>query len=130
MIPYSFALVLRGMLPKLSILARGSSAMVMIAALLFLTTANFWVYGIKKEKKQITAAAATSGEEEDTAPAVPNPEEEKNANTLQNLSEYLHDHFQPILHPVAIVSFGNMHDTIHFPIHHPDLLTPPPKPLC
>ena len=35
------------MLPKLSILAKAATAVVMITALLFLTTANFWAYGLK-----------------------------------------------------------------------------------
>ena len=114
------------MLPGLSIIARAVSAITMIVALFFLTTANFWVYGIQKQK-QVTAAAASTTGEEDSAPSVPNPVEEKNANTLQNISEYLHDADHVILHPVSIVSFGNRHDIINLPIHHPELLTPPPK---
>ena len=35
------------MLPKLSILSKAATTVVMITALLFLTTANFWAYGLK-----------------------------------------------------------------------------------
>ena len=116
------------MLPGLSIVARAVSAVTMIAALFFLTTANFWVYGIQKQKQATAAAASTTGEE-DSTPSVPNPVEEKNANNLQNLSEYLHEADHVFLHPVSIASFGNRHDIINLPIHHPELLTPPPKPV-
>ena len=115
------------MLPKLSIVVKAFSAIVMIAALCFLTTANFWVYGIQKQKQAVTANANSTEEEQDGGPSVPNPVEEKNANTLQNLSEYLHEGHHLINHPVSTVSFGNRHDFIKLPIHHPELLTPPPK---
>ncbi len=101
----------------------------MIAALLFLTTANFWVYGFQKQKQDVSAIASSS-EEEDSGTSVPNPVEEKNSNTLQNLSEYLHDGHHIITHPVSIILFGNRHDIINLPIHHPELLTPPPKQAC
>jgi hypothetical protein len=118
------------MLPKLSILVKAASAVVMIATLLFLTTANFWAYGFKKEKQTISSKATTSDNEQDSGSSVPNPVEEKNANTLQNLSAYLHDHHHhSITCFVTLSSFGNRHDIINLPIHHPDLLTPPPKHL-
>ncbi|MEP6749026.1 MAG: hypothetical protein ABJB86_14940 [Bacteroidota bacterium] len=116
------------MLPKLSILTKAASAVVMIAALLFLTTANFWAYGFKKEKQTISSTSNTSDEEQDSGSPVPNPVEEKNANTLQNLSEYLHDpHQGHITYFVVTGSFGNRHDVTNLPIHHPELITPPPK---
>ncbi len=124
---YWFELISQHMLPKLSILAKAASAVVMITALFFLTTANFWAYGLKKEKHIISSTTRSSDEEPGSASSVPNPVEEKNANTLQNLSEYLHDHYVSIAHPVCISSFGNRHDIINLPIHHPELLTPPPK---
>ena len=101
----------------------------MIAALFFLTTANFWVYGLQKQK-QTVASVNNSAEDEESGSSVPNPVEEKNSNTLQNLSEYLHDAHPMIMHPVSIVLFGNRHDIINLPIHHPELLTPPPKAIA
>ena len=116
------------MLPKLSILVKAGSAIIMIAALCFLTTANFWVYGLQKQKHASAAMSAPAEEEQDGGgAAVPNPVEEKNANSLQNLSEYLHDGHHVMSHPVATVTFGNLHNFIKLPIHHPELLTPPPK---
>jgi hypothetical protein len=116
------------MLPKLSIVVKAGSAIIMIAALCFLTTANFWVYGLQKQKHASVAMSAPVEEEQDGGgTAVPNPVEEKNSNTLQNLSEYLHDGHHVMSHPVTTVSFGNMHNFIKLPIHHPELLTPPPK---
>ncbi|MFT3932086.1 MAG: hypothetical protein QM726_00605 [Chitinophagaceae bacterium] len=117
------------MLPKLPILLRGFSAIVMMAALFFLTTANFWVYGFQKQK-QAVSSVSNPAEEEEHGSSVPNPVEEKNSNTLQNLSEYLHDAHDMITHPVSIVLVGNRHDIINLPIHHPELLTPPPKQLA
>lgn len=102
----------------------------MMAALCFLTTANFWVYGLQKQKQASAAMTAPVEEEQDGGAAVPNPVEEKNANTLQNLSEYLHDGQHVMSHPVSTVSFGNMHNFIKLPIHHPELLTPPPRQLA
>jgi len=125
--PSGFELLLRLMLPKLSILVRAGSAVAMIAALLFLTTANFWVYGFKKDKQQVASTTGAADEEQDSGSSVPNPVEEKNANTLQSLSEYLHDHHSPVIHFFSTSSFGNRHDIINLPIHHPELLTPPPK---
>ena len=116
------------MLPKLSILSKVVAAIIMIAALCFLTTANYWVYGMQKQQV-VAAADSAADEEQDGNPSVPNPVEEKNANTLQNLSEYLHDGHHTLTHPEAIIAFGNRHDFIKLPIHHPELLTPPPKQL-
>jgi len=118
------------MISRLPILFKAASAVCMILALLFLTTANFWVYGTQAEKKVITSLSNSPEEEQDAVPSVPNPVEEKNSNSLQNLSEYLHDHQHTVLHPVGVSSFGNCHDIINLPIHHPELLTPPPKALA
>ena len=118
------------MLPKLSILVRGISAILMIAALFFLTTANFWVYGMQKEKQAVASVNTPSEEEQDGGSPVPNPVEEKSSNTLQNLSEYLHGNHHSLEHPVAIHFFGNRHDIINYPVHHCDLVTPPPKSIA
>ncbi|MEP7278990.1 MAG: hypothetical protein ABI813_10130 [Bacteroidota bacterium] len=102
----------------------------MIAALLFLTTANYWVYGCKKEKQTISSLAGAPEEEQDGGARVPNPVEEKNANGLQNLSEYLHEHHTLAVYPVSIRSFGNRHDIVNLPTQHPEFITPPPKQHC
>jgi hypothetical protein len=97
----------------------------MMAALLFLATANYWVYGFKQ---QVSVTAGQPDESSDSdAPTVPNPTEEKTCNSLQNLSEYLHEDQQHFFVPFSTLSFGNRHDIINLPIHHPELLTPPPK---
>jgi hypothetical protein len=114
------------MVTRVSIL-KWASAMLMIVALLFLTTANFWAYRCKTEKQAISSLANSSDEEQDAGASVPNPVEEKNSNTLQNLSEYLHDHQHTVFQPVCVSCFGNRHDIINLPIHHPELLTPPPR---
>jgi hypothetical protein len=108
-------------------IVKAVSAGLMIAALLFLTTANFWTYGCRAEKQKVSSLSSTQEEEQDAGPSVPNPVEEKTGNGLQNLSEYLHDHQHAVLHPVCVSSFGNRHDIINLPVHHPELLTPPPK---
>jgi hypothetical protein len=113
------------MVPKLRILTRGASAIVMMAALLFLTTANAWAYGLQKEKK--SAVSIPVEEEPGSQNAAPNPVEEKTSNGLQNLSDYLHEHHCSIAHPLSLPVFGNRHDIINYPIHHPELITPPPK---
>jgi len=112
---------------KLSIFWRSAAAVLMIGALVFLTTANFWAYGWKQSKQQVSASN-NQEEEPNSNTNVPNPVEEKNSNSLQNLSEYLHDHEQDLKHQTFIAgTFGNRHDIIKLPIHHPELLTPPPK---
>lgn len=106
------------------------AALIMMGALLFLTTANFWVYGFSSEKtKQAASIPVPVEEKPDGAPSVPNPVEEKTSNTLQNISEFLHENYHPVAHPEYEISFGNRHDIIHFPIHHLELITPPPKPF-
>jgi len=115
------------MLSKLHILVKAISAVIMMAALMFLTTANFWSYGLKKQKQPVAFNTNPAEEESDAGNSVPNPVEEKNANTLQNLSEYLHENQHHFEHPVSLSPFGNRHDIINYPIHHPELITPPPK---
>ncbi|MEO6316088.1 MAG: hypothetical protein ABIU63_12060 [Chitinophagaceae bacterium] len=82
---------------------------------------------MKKEQSTKTAASNSPVEKDAGANTVPNPVEEKNANGLQNLSEYLHNHHQVLEHPVAVHFFGNRHDIINYPVHHCDLIIPPPK---
>jgi len=101
--------------------------LIMIAALAFLTTANFWAYGLKNEKQSISAVPNPVEEESGSNTSVPNPVEEKSSNGLQNLSEYLHSYHHVLEHPVAIHFFGNRHDIINYPVHHCDLVIPPPK---
>jgi len=101
--------------------------LIMIAALAFLTTANFWAYGIKKEKQSSSAVSNPVEEESGSNTSVPNPVEEKSSNGLQNLSEYLHSNHHVLEHPVAIHFFGNRHDIINYPVHYCDLVIPPPK---
>ena len=112
---------------KLSIILKAATAVVMMAVLLLSTSANFRAGGCKKEKQAVTSLQ-TSDEEQDTDASVSNPAK-KNSNTLLSLSEYLHDH-QLIFYPVAMRSFGNGTDKADLPIHHPELLTPPPKQVC
>ncbi|MDE3249531.1 MAG: hypothetical protein KGO82_12770 [Bacteroidota bacterium] len=101
------------------------SAIIMMAALLFLATANYWVYGFRH---QVSVNASQPDESTDSdAPTVPNPTEEKTCNSLQNLSEYLHEDQHHFIVPFSTVASGNRHDVINLPIHHPELLTPPPK---
>jgi hypothetical protein len=115
------------MVPGQQIATKVISAVIMMAALLFLTSANYWTYGFKKEKQAMAAVPNPTEEEPDSRTPVPNSSEEKASCGLQNLSEYLHDQHYGLQHPVGLPHFGNRHDIITFPIHHPELLTPPPK---
>jgi hypothetical protein len=116
------------MLPRLHILIKGITAVVMIGALLLLVSGNYWAYGFQKDRKAAMKAAANAGEEETgAASSVPNPTEEKTPNGLQNISEYLHDHSCAIHHPVAVINTGYHSGFEQLPVHHPDLVTPPPK---
>jgi len=112
---------------RCTILFRGAAALVMIAALGFLTTANFWAYGMKKEKQACASSPAPIEEESGSKTPVPNPVEEKSNNSLQNLSEYLHNGHHVLEHPQAVHSFGNRHDIINYPVQHRELVVPPPK---
>ncbi|HSC37548.1 MAG TPA: hypothetical protein VLD19_06755 [Chitinophagaceae bacterium] len=116
------------MLPRPTIFIKNVTAIIMMAAIFLLVSGNYWAYGFKKEKQSsMTAAAGNNEEESGSAPSVPNPTEEKTSGGLQNISEYLHDHSDIIRHPVAIVSAGYDHRFDQLPVHHPELLTPPPK---
>ena len=114
------------MLPAITILTRKIVAVVMMAALLLLVSGNYWAYGIQKAK-QATVAGSAGEEESSDAPSPPNPTEEKTSNTLQNISEYLHEHTHLIHHPVATVSTGYGHEHDQLPVQHPEQHTPPPK---
>ena len=118
------------MVPRQPIAIKVISAVIMMAALLFLTSANYWTYGFKKEKQAMASVPNPTEEEPDSRTPVPNSSEEKASCGLQNLSEYLHDHHCGLVHPVGLSHFGNKHDIINLPIHHPELLTPPPKATC
>ena len=118
------------MLPKPHILVKFTSAVIMIAALLFLTTANFWTYGLKKEKKIAVSVPDPTEEEPCSKNTAPNPVEEKSSGGLQNLSEYLHDYQHPVIYPINTRSFGNRHDITSYPIQHLDLIIPPPKAIA
>ncbi len=116
------------MTSRTSILIKSITAVVMIAALLLLVSGNYWAYGFKKQKQQSsTSPAAGDDEETGNAPAVPNPTEEKTAAGLLNIAEYLHNHCYTIEHPVATVHTGYPDGFERLPVHHPELLTPPPK---
>ncbi len=105
-------------------------AIIMIVALLLLTTANYWKYSFNKQEQMAVNTNQNGQDENQDTKSSPNPLEEKHSNTLQNLSEYLHIHQHTYAHPEAAVSFGNRHDIIHYPIHHLELITPPPKSLA
>jgi len=111
---------------KKNILITRVSILLMIIALIFLNTANFWTYGFKNRLPALISASS-SDEDGDTKANTPNPVEEKTTNGLQNISEYLHQHHLPFAHPESIHSFGNPHDIIRYPIQHLELITPPPK---
>jgi hypothetical protein len=115
------------MLPLQNIIIKAVSAVLMIAALMFLTSANFWAYGMQEQKESRVVTPNPTEEEPDSRSAVPNSTEEKTAAGLQNLSEYLHDQHYGLDHPVSLHRLGHRHDIITLPIHHPELLTPPPK---
>jgi len=115
-------------LPVMFLFLQKASAIVMMAALLLLVSGNYWAYGFKKDKS--LPAANASGPEEDEpghVPAPPNPTEEKASGGFLNASEYLHDHFYTMHHPVAILCPGHEHGMEPLPVYHPELLTPPPK---
>lgn len=102
----------------------------MLIALSFLTTANYWKYSFNKQQRTTANSELPAQEEDqDTKPCPNNPLEEKTSDALQNLSEYLHINQHAFAHPEPAVSFGNRHDIIHYPIHHLELITPPPKSL-
>lgn len=114
------------MSPVVTIAAKKSVAVIMMAALLLLVSGNYWIYGIQKAK-QAALAVATGDEESDDAPSAPNPTEEKTSGGLLNISEYLHEHTQIIHHPVAIIATGYGHEFDQLPVQHPEQHTPPPK---
>lgn len=116
------------MLPRTTIVAKNTVAVVMMAALMLLVTGNFWISGAQKAKQAAMAAASTTGDEESgNAPDAPNPTEEKTSGGMQTISEYLHDHLHLIHHPVVLISAGYGHEFDQLPVHHPEQHTPPPK---
>lgn len=100
----------------------------MMACLLLLTSANYWAFGFAREKRGSAASIPVTAEKgTDKTPSVPNPTEEKAPGGLQNLSEYLHDGHHPLEHPLAGLPLHNGQGFMVLPVHHPELLTPPPR---
>ena len=115
------------MLPRTTILAKNTVAIIMMAALMLLVTGNYWISGAQKAKHAAMAANNAGDEESGDAPDAPNPTEEKTSGGMQNISEYLHEHLHLIHHPVVLVSTGYGHEFDQLPVHHPEQHTPPPK---
>ena len=97
------------------------SALLMIAALLWLTVCTPFVYGAAQLNKQ-----ATTEQCEESNPFA-NTTEEKNENSSGNASEYLHD-AQNQEHPFTeIAKRFKCHPTDTYLAFHPESFSPPPE---
>lgn len=96
----------------------------MITALIWLTVSTPFVYEAQKIQKEIQKH---SGQSNDTTNPFANTTEEKNETSVNNLSEYLHDH--PTLEKdfTLIVRSYKSYPSNIYCAHHPELLSPPPE---
>jgi len=120
----------RKKIKKWSVIGKFLSIGLMFFALLFLTTANFFVGATSKENKQVNMPVSqnTTDTDEDL-PSAPNPTEEKtSSSSISVIEEYLHkDHFdfnlfnsgKRFLHKIAV---SQKIELVHF-----KLLSPPPE---
>ena len=105
------------------------SISLMFFALLFLTTANFFVGAAMKSNQASMQASEKSAESNEDMPSAPNTTEEKtSSSSLSVIEEYLHkDHFdfnlfnsgKRFLHKIAV---SQKIELVHF-----KLLSPPPE---
>ena len=120
----------RKKIKKWSGIGRFLSICLMFFALLFLTTANFFVGASSIEDSQAAMPVSQkSADSNEDLPAAPNPTEEKTStNSISVIEEYLHkDHFdfnlfnsgKRILHQIAVTQKIEL---VHF-----KLLSPPPE---
>ena len=101
----------------------------MFFALLFLTTANFFVGAAMKSNQINIPVSEKSADSNEDMPSAPNPTEEKtSSSSLSVIEEYLHkDHFdfnlfnsgKRFLHKIAV---SQKIELVHF-----KLLSPPPE---
>jgi len=120
----------RKKIKKWSGIGRFLSIGLMFFALLFLTTANFFVGASSMEDNHATMPVSQqSADSNEDLPAAPNPTEEKTStNSISIIEEYLHkDHFdfnlfnsgKRVLHQIAV---SQKIELVHF-----KLLSPPPE---
>lgn len=105
--------------------AHGVSALLMLLALIWLTVSTPFVYESQQLKKEL-AKQLPPVEDEDYNP-FSNTTEEKSENSVNTLSEYLHD-LHIAEHPSTIIAkYYKCHpDNLYF-AYHPELLSPPPE---
>lgn len=105
--------------------AHSISAVLMLIALLWLTVSTPFVYENQQIKKEL-AKQLPQVEDEDYNP-FSNTTEEKSENSVNTLSEYLHD-LHIAEHPsTIIVKFYKCHPSDLYFAFHPELLSPPPE---
>jgi hypothetical protein len=105
------------------------SISLMFFALLFLTTANFFVGAALKSNQMNMPVSEKSADSSEDMTSAPNPTEEKtSSNSISVIEEYLHkDHFdfnlfnsgKRFLHKIAV---SQKIELVHF-----ELLSPPPE---
>ena len=114
---------------KWLVIGRFLSIGLMFFALLFLTTANFFVGAAMESSQMNLPVSEKSADSNEDMPSAPNPTEEKTSSgSLSVIEEYLHkDHFdfslfnsgKRILHKIAV---SQKIELVHF-----KLLSPPPE---
>ena len=101
-----------------------SYSLLMIFTLLWLTVSTPFVYKADQvQKKQLQQ----SNQQTQTGNPFANTTEEKNENSVNTLSEYLHETHCINNDFITVTRLYNRYPSIIFPEHHPELLSPPPE---
>lgn len=108
-------------------LKRAASALLMLAALLWLTVSTPFVYACQQQ----VAAAQKEGAKKTTHSTNPlsNTNEEKPESGANSVSEYLHQAAAAVQVAPPLVKYEKCHAPNLYLAFHPELLCPPPNNL-
>lgn len=99
-------------------------SVLMIFTLLWLTVSTPFVYQADQVQKKLSRQ---SNQQSQAGNLFSNITEEQNENSVNTLSEYLHETQLVNSHFVTVTRLYNHYPSIIVPQHHPELLSPPPE---
>ena len=102
------------------------SSIIMLLALAWLTISLPFVYAQQQAQKETVQKQMEAAASDDDSNSVSNPTEEKSANGVNTLSEYLHESHHSELLSSLVVKYYKCHSADPYIAFHPELICPPP----
>jgi hypothetical protein len=104
-----------------------SSALLMLAALLWLTISTPFVYS---SRQAVAAENLKKGKAEQQASPLTGASEERSESGINTLSEYMHEHCLICSYGQPLVKYEKGHTASVYISFHPELHAPPPNQGC